>query len=231
MAEHPGTGYLDGGWWPRSLDLAVELVNWSDAPPSAVGTDRPCVGLAARLGPCSAPHPGRAGRCVRRVAPARRHPPDRPRTADRTTLRVLVVPPGFTRDQGEEALLASATAGNAHSATDVLEEVTDQPDAEPRDRWTDDGASWWGSDRVAPSFRTAVGRGLPDALRERLDPALEDRLGHRGAGARTDLPGRQLGRPVCLTTQLTTGRDGARMRFIIETNLAQLPGMVARRRR
>ena len=157
MAEHPGTGYLDGGWWPHSLDLAVELVNLVEHLPPRSGrivrawVSRPDWDPAPRRIPAV-----RGDVCVGSLLRDDTHLIVL-ETADRTTLRVLVVPPDFTRDQGEEALLASATAGNAHSATDVLEEVTDQPDAEPRDRWTDDGASWWGSDRVAPSFRTGGG--------------------------------------------------------------------------
>jgi hypothetical protein len=69
-------------------------------------------------------------------------------------LHILVVPPEFTTGQGEEALLAAATSGNAHSAADLLAEVVDSPDVDPRDHWTDDGGSWWGRSRVPPSFRT-----------------------------------------------------------------------------
>jgi hypothetical protein len=39
-------------------------------------------------------------------------------TADRTLLRLLVAPPGLTREQADEALLASASGGSAHSATE-----------------------------------------------------------------------------------------------------------------
>jgi hypothetical protein len=143
MAEHPGSGTLDGGWWPHSRDLAVELAALVDD------------------------FPPRSGRIVRALI----SPPDwdsAPRripvaggyvkigsfprddthlivltTSDRTLLRVLVAPPGFTREQADEALLASATGGNAHSATDVLEEDADQPATDPRDHWTDDGDFWW----------------------------------------------------------------------------------------
>ncbi len=154
MAEHPGTGYLDGGWWPHSRDLAVELADLVDHFPPRSGR----IVRAFVSPPDWDPAPRRipvAGGYVKVGS----FPGDDTHlilltTSDRGMLRVLVAPPGFTRDQGEEALLASATAGNSHSATDVLEEVTDHPDTEPRDHWTDDGASWWGSDRVAPSFRT-----------------------------------------------------------------------------
>jgi hypothetical protein len=64
------------------------------------------------------------------------------------------VPPGFAEDHGAEALLAAATTGNAHSAADLLEEVTDLPHVDPTDHWTDGGGSWWGPSPVPPSYRT-----------------------------------------------------------------------------
>jgi hypothetical protein len=90
------------------------------------------------------------------VGPIPRNDPHviRLETSDRAMLRVLVVPPGFTRDQGSEALLAAATAGHAHSAQSLLDEVTDHPGVDPRDHWSDAGGSWWGPDLRAPSFRT-----------------------------------------------------------------------------
>lgn len=157
MTAHTGAGHLDGGWWPRSRDLAVELVTLVEHLPARSG--RIVRALVSLPDWDRAPRHVLAGGGGVEIGSLTRDDTHLVvlETADRTTLRVLVVPPDFTRGQGEEALLASATAGNAHSALDVLEEVTDQPDAEPRDRWTDDGASWWGSDRGAPSFRTGGG--------------------------------------------------------------------------
>lgn len=154
LAEKPGRNHLDGAWWPQSRDLAVELAD-----------------LVAHF-------PPRFGRIVRALFsppdwdPAPRRIPvaggyvkvgSFPRddshlihltTSSRTVLHVLVVPPDFTADQGAEALLAAATPGYAHSADDLLEEVTNSPDVDPVDRWTDHGESWWGPSPVAPSFRT-----------------------------------------------------------------------------
>lgn len=156
IAKHEGSGHLDGGWWPYSRDLAVELAD-----------------LVARF-------PPRSGRIVRAlVSPSDWDPAPQHLAVPRgsmeigalhrddshaisltttlgTVLRLLVVPPDFTRDQGDEALLASATAGNTHSTTDLLEEVLDQPATDQRDHWTDNGGSWWGPGRVAPSFRTGA---------------------------------------------------------------------------
>jgi len=50
--------------------------------------------------------------------------------------------------------MAAAAAGNAHSAADLLEEVTDSSDVDPGDRWTDHGESWWEPSAGPPSFRT-----------------------------------------------------------------------------
>lgn len=141
MAEHDARNRLDGAWWPRSRDLAAELS-----------------GLVAGMAPGS-------GRIVRALF----SPPDwdpAPRrvpvgagylkvgsfpdddthlvlltTSDRRVLRVLVVPPGFTHAQGEEALLAASTRPNSHSAAEVLAEVLAHPDVDAMDLWSDDGGS------------------------------------------------------------------------------------------
>ena len=139
MVEHPGRDRLDGGWWPQSRDLTVELADLVDNFPPQFG------------------HIGRALVSPPDWDPAPRRIPARgwsvkvgslPRddthlvcltTSDRTLLRVLVIPPSFSQGQGEEALLAAATRGNAHSATELLLKVTDQHDVDPLDHWSDDG--------------------------------------------------------------------------------------------
>jgi hypothetical protein len=153
IAEHLGSNHLDGGWWPQSRDLAVELADLVDhfparfgrivralvSPPDWDSTPRriPVAGGFVKVG--SFP---RDDTHVIHV-----------KTVDRTVLRILVVPPYFTDDQGSEALLAAATSGNAHSATDLLDTVTEYPDVDPVDHWSDDGGSWWEPHPVAPSFR------------------------------------------------------------------------------
>ena len=153
LAEHPERGHLDGGWWPRSRDLAVELADLVDHFPHRSGRIVRALVSPPDWDPAPSRIPVRRGN-VEVGSPSCDTHLIHLTTVDGTVLRVLVVPPGFTSDQGDEALLASATAGNAHAAKDLLEEVTDHPDIDPTDHWTDDGGSWWGSDRVAPSFRT-----------------------------------------------------------------------------
>jgi hypothetical protein len=152
LAEDPGKNRLDGGWWPQSRDLAVELADLVDHFPSRSGR----IVRALFSPPDWDPAP-------RRIPVAGGHvkvgsfPRDDSHLihltmADRTVLYVLVVPPGVTDDQGAEALLAAATSGNAHSAADLLEEVAESPDVDPRDRWTDRGESWLGPSPVSPSL-------------------------------------------------------------------------------
>ena len=74
--------------------------------------------------------------------------------SDRTVLRILVVPPGLSPDQGEEALLAAATAGNDHPAHSLLDAATESDDVDPTDQWSDEGGAWWHPHPTAPSFRT-----------------------------------------------------------------------------
>lgn len=153
LAERSGTNRLHGGWWPRSRGLALELTDLADHFPARLG--RIVRVVVSRADWDAVPE---------RVAVAGGHvtvetdPGDdahlvRLTTSDRREVRVLVVPPGFTHGQGAEALLAAATRGNAHSAADLLEEVTENPDVDPRDLWTDGGDTWWAG-AVAPSFRT-----------------------------------------------------------------------------
>ncbi|KRF35136.1 DUF5994 family protein [Nocardioides sp. Soil805] len=147
-------GQLDGGWWPRSRDLAIEVADLAEQ-------------LPAHLGPilrvqCSGPDwDGDVDRILvgdRTVVVVSRthdHEHHVDLTTDRSTLRLLVVPPGFNDADGEEALLAAATPGNAHSAGDLLRAVTDEDDVDPRDRWRDDGTAGWGGAAAASSPRPA----------------------------------------------------------------------------
>jgi hypothetical protein len=151
LAEHPGTDSLDGGWWPWSRDLAVELADLVDHFPPQSGR----IVRALFSPPDWDAAPSRipvAGRQVKVGSFAR----DDTHlihltTSGGSTLRVLVVPPGFSDDQGAEALLAAATPGNAHTAQDLLDTVTEYADVDPRDHWSDDGGSWLGPRVTAPS--------------------------------------------------------------------------------
>jgi hypothetical protein len=154
MAQHPGRNRLDGGWWPQSRNLVLELADLVDHFPAECGR----VVRALISPPDWEPSPRRvpvSGGYVKVGS----FPRDDThlielKTSDRVVLRVLVVPPGFTLDQGTEALLAAATSGNAHSAKDLLDEVTDHAENDPTDHWRDDGGAWWGPGLLAPSIPT-----------------------------------------------------------------------------
>jgi len=126
MAEHPGRSPLHGGWWPQSRDLAVELADLVDHFPPRFGR---LVG-ASIFPPEWNPAPWRipvAGGYVT-VGPFPRD--DRHlihlKTSDRTMLHVLVVPPGVSHAQADEALLASAADGNLRSGTEILQDVAER---------------------------------------------------------------------------------------------------------
>lgn len=160
---------LDGAWWPRSRDLAVELA-----------------GLVAGL-------PSETGRVVRAVysppdwdAPPRRVPLTTGylkvgcfprddthlidlRMLDGSVLRLLVVPPGAVPEQARSALAAAARPDSTATAAVILAgtipppatdrssasgwDESDQAAVDPQEFWTDDGGAWWDPQPVAPSYR------------------------------------------------------------------------------
>ena len=148
MSAHPGRGTLDGGWWPQSRDLTVELTDLANHFPPASG--RIVRALFSPPDWDTAPRRLHVGAGQVKVGS---FPHDDTHimvltTSDRTVLRVLVVPPTLTPDQGDEAMLAAATDAYAHSAASLLDEVGSQPDVDPQDHWTDEGGSWQSGDPV-----------------------------------------------------------------------------------
>lgn len=136
LATQPGLDRLDGGWWPQSRDLSVELADLVDHFPAADGRIQRAVVSLPDWDPT--PHRIPVARGVVEVASL---PSDDTHVillemADHRTLRILVVPPELTDSEAEEALLAAATSGNAHSAGSLLETVTDHDDATVDDHWT-----------------------------------------------------------------------------------------------
>ncbi|MET0840219.1 MAG: DUF5994 family protein [Marmoricola sp.] len=153
LAEHHGLAHLDGGWWPQSRDLAVELAELVEH--LAVGHGR-VVRVHCSLADWDAVPSGVAmfGSYVKVSGSesAEAHLIELLLSSG-VLLRVLVVPPELSDYHGDEALLASATAHNAETATSLLNTVTEFPGADPADRWSDEGGSWWHPHRTAPSYR------------------------------------------------------------------------------
>lgn len=137
LAEHPGRNHLDGGWWPQSRDLAVELADLVDHFPPRLGRIVRAVHSPPDWDPAPPLVPVSGGFVKVGSVPRDDTHLIHLTTSDGTVLRMLVVPPGFTDDQGDEALLAAGTAGNAHTATSLLATVTEFPDVDPINHWTD----------------------------------------------------------------------------------------------
>lgn len=153
MAEHPGQHILDGGWWPQTGDLSVELADLVDHFPAESGRI-----VRALVSPPDWESTPRIVPVTGRYVKVGAFPRDDTHlilltTSDRRTLRVLVVPPAFTPDQGDEALRASAEARSGHTAIEVLHEVTGHAHLDPGGHWSDDGGSWPGPETGRPPSR------------------------------------------------------------------------------
>ncbi len=140
LAAHPGRDHLDGGWWPHTRDLATELSRLVDGLPTDLA---PVVG--ALHSPADWDHaPTGPLRVAAGHVDVDRFPGADPALvqltlADDTVWRLLVVPPDFSPDQGEEALLAAATSGNRHDAADLLDTVEGGYESRVEDHWLPDG--------------------------------------------------------------------------------------------
>lgn len=114
------TGYVDGAWWPRSIDLTVEL-------PDLLAV------LSARLGRVSyvtyqtgewdsPPERFIVGDRVIRLAAHRRQPRNTVEIlgVGGTSIVLLVVPPGAEPDQAHSTMMAAAAPNNASTTTGLL---------------------------------------------------------------------------------------------------------------
>lgn len=155
MAHPRVDGRLDGAWWPRSRDLDGELADLVDH----FLVDR--YGHVVRV--LVSPHDW-SGR-PRHVLVRRGYvkvgflPQDddshliHVTTSHRTLLAVLVVPPGFTRDQGDAALEAATVHRDTRSASHLIQQLsTERPPTAVRSARGGQRMSWWRPDLVAPEF-------------------------------------------------------------------------------
>ncbi|WP_157514976.1 DUF5994 family protein [Nocardioides sp. J54] len=141
MAPVAGQNRLDGGWWPRSRDLATELADLLVQMPAESGHIIRALFSPPDWDPAPRRIPIGAGYLKVGSFPRDDTHLMLLTTSNRTILRMLVVPPEFTKDQGEEALLAASTTGNAHTASELLDEVLAHPATDARDVWSDDGGT------------------------------------------------------------------------------------------
>jgi hypothetical protein len=140
MTENPGYDYLDGGWWPRSRMLAVELVDLVTQMPHRYGH----IARVVYSPPDWDDAPARVA-VGHGFVVARSFPRDDThlvllKKTDLKVLRILVIPPGFSDARAEEAMLAAATRGNAHPPSSLLYAVTG-PEISGRARTGSSGSS------------------------------------------------------------------------------------------
>ena len=143
----PTTGWVDGGWWPRSRDLAAEL-------------PRLLTVLSVRLGPIErvsyhlgdwAPTVGKisvGGGVVRLAGYRSQHADTVDVLAARQRVTLLVVPPEATTQTAHAALMAAGHRGNSEvveallksgvSTAPVLDRAGGEADAASQ-RWELDG--------------------------------------------------------------------------------------------
>jgi hypothetical protein len=152
LSEPPGRAALDGGWWPQSRDIDIELADLVDRFPAAIGrVDR---ALYSRPDWDTQPRNVRVARGMLKTGS---FPRDDTHLmilsmSTHTRLTLLVVPP--EHPMGQQAMAIAADPWNRLSAAGILASGALEGDAAEGDSiWADDGGNWWGQDGGPPSFR------------------------------------------------------------------------------
>ena len=139
MGAGVGRDKLDGGWWPRSRELAIEFADLVDNFPAQYGRI-----VRATYSPPDWDDAPRRVAVRGRFVKVGNFPRDDTHviivtTSDRVAYCLLVIPPAFDESQGSEALLAASTRGNRHSAKELLSVVTDELPVDPAGEWAAGG--------------------------------------------------------------------------------------------
>ena len=137
LGEQSARDSLDGAWWPYSRDLTVELADLVDGFPAELGRAQRVL--------YSPPDWDVVARRIdvgRGYVKAGCFPHDDThqlvvQTSHNTRVHLLVVPPGLTAYQAEEAMLAACTPRNAHTGGELLHEVTDHHDVRAEEMWAE----------------------------------------------------------------------------------------------
>ncbi len=153
LSGSPGQATLDGGWWPRTRDIDVELADLVDGfPPAFGGVNR---ALYSRPDWDTQPRSVRVGRGRLKTGSFPRDDTHMVvlSMSTRTQLRLLVVPPD--QPHGEQAVALATDPSNRLSAAEILAACASEEEetSEGRDHWTDDGGSWWRHEDGPPSHR------------------------------------------------------------------------------
>lgn len=153
LTGEAGQAVLDGGWWPQSRDIEVELADLVDHFPADVG--RVARALYSRPDWDTQPHSIRVARGRLKTGSFPRDNTDMmmlSMSAGRQ-IRLLVVPPGHP--EGSRAMSLAADPTNRSTARQVLAVCSPEGGrGEVRDHWTDDGGSWWRHEEGPPSYRS-----------------------------------------------------------------------------
>lgn len=151
LFEPPVGAALDGGWWPQSRDIDIELAELVDRFPAAIGrVDR---ALYSRPDWDTQPRKIRVARGTLKTGS---FPRDDTHLmilsmSTHTQLNLLVVPPDHP--MGQQAMAIAADPWNRLPAAAILASGSGKGDAAEDDGiWTDDGGNWWGEGEP-PSFR------------------------------------------------------------------------------
>lgn len=158
---------LDGGWWPHSRDLAVELAELVAGLPTTTGR-----AVRAVYSPPDWDTPPRRVPLARGYLKVGSFPRDDShvldlKMLDGTMLRLLVVPSTADPQQARSALAAAAEPEGTGTAATILAAMASHPDgppdqpsddweqaaSDPEEHWTDDGGAWWDPHPVSPSYR------------------------------------------------------------------------------
>jgi hypothetical protein len=141
LSAHPGADTLDGGWWPQSRDLVTELADLVDHFPAAAGRVVRALYSPPDWEPAPRRVPIRGGTLKVGSFPHDDTHVVVLQTSDHVVLRLVVVPPDLSEDDGHEALLAASTSGNKHDAGALLRTVADSPPVDPAGFWPAEGSS------------------------------------------------------------------------------------------
>ncbi|HEX6246682.1 MAG TPA: DUF5994 family protein [Nocardioidaceae bacterium] len=153
LSGAPGHAVLDGGWWPHSREIDIELADLVDQFPEGTG----CVARALYSRPDWDGQPHRI-RVTRGWLKTGSFPGDNTRMVVLTMatgeqLRLLVVPPGHPT--GQRAMTLASDPSNRWSAREVLAVCAlDEEQGGGQDHWTDAGGSWWRHEDGPPSYRS-----------------------------------------------------------------------------
>lgn len=153
LSESPGRATLDGGWWPRSRDIDLEVADLIDHFPADRG--RVYRVLYSRPDWDTQPHSVHiaSGRLKTGSFPGDDTHMVVLRMSTRQDLRLLVVPPDHL--VGEQAMTVAADPANRRSTVQILAQGEFDEAGEGDDHWTDEGGSWWQRPEDGPpSFRS-----------------------------------------------------------------------------